>query len=230
MMQKYFRNFLILLVAIPLLEGCKKDSVIPPDPYYRDYFTSEPGQYIIYNCDSIVFDDFNGTIDTFRFRIKEYYESEFVDNAGRNAIRIERYKQPLNASNWTLSDVWQVTKTDQQVEKVEEDVRLIKLIFPVADDKEWDINALNNLGKRTVAYKDAHLPYSTEALNFDSTVTVENTDPQNLINEYRDTEIFAKGLGMIYKRFVNVQYVTPPAIGVESGTVFTMQAVEFGVE
>jgi len=129
-----------------------------------------------------------------------------------------------------LSDVWQVVKTDLQVEKVEEDVRMIKLIFPVVDEKEWNINALNNVGARTVAYKDVHLPYETETLSFDSTVTVENTDPQNLINEYRDTEIFAKGLGMIYKRFVNVEYVTPPAVGVESGIVFTMEAIEFGKE
>jgi hypothetical protein len=230
MMQKYFRYFLVVLFAIPLFQGCKKDSVIPPDPYYREYFTAEAGQYIIYQCDSIVFDDFNGTIDTFRFKIKEYYESEFIDNAGRKAMRIERFKQAENASNWVLSDVWQVVKTDLQVEKVEEDVRMIKLIFPVVDEKEWNINALNNVGARTVAYKDVHLPYETETLSFDSTVTVENTDPQNLINEYRDTEIFAKGLGMIYKRFVNVEYVTPPAVGVESGFVFTMEAIEFGKE
>jgi len=230
MLQKYFRYLLAFLFVIPLFQGCKKDTVIPPDPYYREYFTAEAGQYIIYQCDSIVFDDFNGTIDTFRFKIKEYYESEFIDNSGRNAIRIERYKQTENASNWVLKDVWQVVKSDLQVEKVEEDVRMIKLIFPVVGEKEWNINALNDLGARTVAYKDVHSPYSTATLTFDSTITVENIDPQNLINEYRDTEIFAKGRGMVYKRFVNVEYITPPAVGIESGVVFTMQAIEFGLE
>ncbi len=230
MLQKYFRYLLAFLFAILLFQGCKKDTVIPPDPYYREYFTAEVGNFIVYQCDSIVYDDFNGTIDTFSFRIKEYYESEFVDNSGRSAIRTERYKQIESASNWVLKDVWQVVKTDLQVEKVEEDVRMIKLIFPVVDEKEWNINALNDLGVRTVAYKDIHSPYSTETLTFDSTITVENIDPQNLINEYRNTEIFAKGLGMVYKRFVDIQYVTPPAIGVESGVVFTMQAIEFGKE
>jgi hypothetical protein len=35
---------------------------------------------------------------------------------------------------------------------------------------------------------------------------------------------------MVYKRFVNVEYITPPAVGIESGVVFTMQAIEFGQE
>lgn len=230
MLQKYFRYLLAFLFAIPLFQGCKKDTVIPPDPYYREYFTAEVGNYIVYQCDSIVYDDFNGTIDTFSFKIKEYYESEFIDNSGRSAIRIERYKQAENSSTWTLKDVWQVVKSDSQVEKVEEDIRFIKLNFPVIDEKTWNINAINSLDPRMVAYKDVHKQFATDSLSFDSTVTVENTDPQNLINEYRDTEIFAKGLGMVYKRFVDVKYVTPPAIGVESGVVFIMQAVQFGTE
>lgn len=216
-----------LLLLVP---SCKKDEIIPPDPYFREYFPAEVGSYIIYECDSIIFDDFNQVVDTQTFRIKEYFESSFTDNTGRPAIRIERYKQFGPAGTWHLKDVWQLAKTDQQVEKVEEDVRMIKLIFPVKEDKEWDINALNNVGARTVAYKDVHTSYSTGSLSFDSTITVENTDPKNLINEYRDTEIFAKNVGLIYKRFVDVKYLTPPAVGVESGVVFTMRAVEIGKE
>jgi hypothetical protein len=226
MMKRLLFAFSALLLILP---ACKKDSVIPPDPFYRDYFPTQVGSYITYDCDSIVYDDFNNTVDTFRFQIKEYYQSEFTDNAGRRAIRLERYKKTSDTTSWFLKDVWFVTATDNQVEKIEEDVRYIKLVFPVKDGKEWNGNALNSLGDRTYVYENAHKPYSTGALSFDSTVTTINTDPENLVSEYRNTETFAARVGMVYKRYVDVEYVVPgPAI--RKGVIFTMKAVEIGEE
>jgi hypothetical protein len=218
-----------LLAVVAFVSSCKKDSVIPPDPFYRDYFPTEVGSYITYDCDSIVYDDFNQTVDTFRFQIKEYYQSEFTDNAGRRAIRLERYKKTSDTTNWFLKDVWFVIATDDQVEKIEEDVRYIKMVFPVKEGKDWNVNALNSLGERNYIYENAHKVFDTGTLSFDSTVTVINTDPENLVEEYRNTETFASGVGMVYKRLVDVEYIVPgPAI--RSGVIFTMNAVETGFE
>jgi hypothetical protein len=116
-----------------------------------------------------------------------------------------------------------------QVEKVEEDVRFIKLVFPVRANLQWNSNALNSLDASTVAYSKVHEPFSTDSLQFDSTITVENIDPVNLVSEYRNTEVFAKNAGMIYKKFVDVKYVVPTN-EIKSGLVFTMKAIEIGTE
>lgn len=224
------KHLLIAFSAVLLiLSGCKKDSVIPPDPFYRDYFPTKVGSYITYDCDSVVYDDFNGTVDTFRFQIKEYYQSEFTDNAGRRAIRLERFKKVSDTTSWFLKDVWFVTADNNQVEKIEEDVRYIKMVFPVKEGKEWNGNSLNSVGERTYIYENAHTPYNTGILDFDSTVTTINTDPENLVSEFRNTEVFASRVGMIYKRYVNIEYVVPgPAI--RRGVIFTMRAAEVGEE
>lgn len=225
-----YRNLAtIAILGLMAVSACKKDSTIPADPYFRNYFPAEVGSYIIYDCDSIVYDDFNGTVDTFRFQIKEHYKSSFVDNSGRNALRIERWKKPADTLSWFLKDVWYVVASDNQVEKVEEDVRYIKLSFPVKEARRWDINALNSLGSRTVNYKDVHQTYAVAGVSYDSTVTVVNTDPENLVSEYRNTEVFAANKGMIYKNYVDVDFVVPTPV-IESGVVFTMRAIEFGTE
>jgi hypothetical protein len=219
----------IALISI-LAASCKDETVLEPEAQFNNYFPAVKGSYIVYDCDSVVYDDFTNTVDTLKFKIKEYYETEFTDNSGRTAIRLERYKMPEGTTQWQLKDIWSLVKTDKQVEKVEEDVRMLKLLFPVKEGLEWDINALNNTGSRTVICKSIHQPYSVEAFSFDSTITVVNTDPENLVEEYRDTEVFAANKGMVYKKYVNLKYKTPPQTGIKSGVVFTMQAVEFGVE
>jgi hypothetical protein len=227
---KYILIFTKVSLLAIMLVSCKEETILEQQPQFNNYFPAVVGSYIVYDCDSIVYDDFNGTVDTFRFQVKELYETEFTDNSGRTAIRLERYKKSEGSSQWQLRDIWSLVKTDKQVEKVEEDVRMLKLLFPVKEGLEWDINALNNTGSRIVTSKSIHQPYQVDAFSFDSTVTVVNTDPENLVSEYRDTEVFAANKGMVYKKYVNVRYNTPPQTGIKSGTQFTMQAIEFGVQ
>lgn len=221
--------FFFLVCALLTVNSCKKDTIQLPESSYREYFNDVVGLYIIYECDSIIYDDFNQSIDTNSFLIKEYFQSTFVDNSGRNAIRVERWKKPADTLNWFLKDVWSLVKTNVQVEKVEEDVRFIKLVFPVRSSLQWNSNALNSLDSRTVAYSKVHEVFSTDSMQFDSTITVENIDPTNLVSEYRNTEVFAKNVGMIYKKFVDVKYIVPTN-QIKSGVVFTMKAIEIGTE
>jgi len=43
---------------------------------------------------------------------------------------------------WLLKNVWYSVKTDKNVERVEENIRYIKLIFPIRNNAKWDGNAL----------------------------------------------------------------------------------------
>ena len=228
MLKRYILPALAVF-ALLLAGSCKKDSVLAPEPFYRNYFPDSVGSYIIYDCDSIIYDDFTQTVDTNSFLIKEYFQSAFIDNSGREAIRMERWKKPADSLGWFLKDVWFLVKTDAQIEKVEEDVRIIKLVFPVRNGVEWNANALNTSDARTVTMEKAHEAFTTGVLSFDSTVTVVNTDPQNLVSEYRSTEVFAANVGMVYKRLVDVAFVVPTP-EIKRGVVFTMKAIETGIE
>jgi len=220
--------YLRIAVLGIFLASCTKDVVIPPDPLYRHYFPATVGTYIVYDCDSIVYNDFTGEVDTFQFEIRESYESAFTDNSGREAIRLERWKRDAQTP-WFLKDVWTVVKTGSQVEKVEEDLRYIRLMFPIKEGKTWNMNALNSSQAREVEIIQAHKPYQSGALSFDSTVTVQNNDPVNLVSEYRNTEIYAANKGMVYKQLKDVRYIIPTP-QIKSGVIYTMRAKEIHIE
>lgn len=229
------RILLFLFTSALLVAACKKDNSKEEQVIFFDhYFNDTQGFYIDYACDSLIYNDFTSTVDTFRFDIREYFESSFVDNAGRNALRIERWKKTPDTT-WFLKDVWQVTKTRLQVEKVEEDIRQVKLKFPVGDNFLWDMNLLNSLGTKNVRYFNLHKPFDNGILAFDSTVTVRNTDPENLVSEYRTTETYATNIGLIYKQFVDVKLKTdnislPWQQRIRSGVIYTMRAKAFGIQ
>jgi hypothetical protein len=222
-------SYLLVLSCI-VLAACKKESIETVPQINTSYIKVQQGFFVEYNCDSVVVDDFNGTIDTFTFQIKEYQQSYFTDNEGRQAIRLERWKRNDSISTWQLKDVWSLVKTNDRFEKVEEDVRMVKLLFPVREKLEWNLHMLNNSDPRIVTTKDVHKSFVANGITFDSTVTVVNTDPENLVSEFRDTEIFASQIGLVYKKLTDVRYVTPPQTGIRSGTIYTMKASRWGFE
>lgn len=205
--RKSAATYLILLLL--LLFSCQKDSFILTDDG-KNYFPFEAGTYVIYDVDSIVHNDFTQTVDTFKYQIKEYFESSFLDNSNRNTIRIERYKKeyqdtiPYSAIPWRLTDVWYTNKTTTTAEKVEENQRYIKLVFPVEKKKEWDGNSYNTLGEQRYIYTDINTPREIGNMAFDSTLLITQANTENLIEKKYYVEIYSKNIGLIYKEIIDI--------------------------
>lgn len=202
---------LIFISAIALWASCSKDSPVYILDEGYNYFPFEVGKYVIYDVDSIVHNDFTQTVDTFKYQVKEYYESMFLDNSGRNTMRIERYKRDFNDTityasiPWSLSDVWEANLTKTTAEKVEENIRYVKLGFPIGGVKSWNGNAYNVLGEQNYIYKDINTPRTIGNMAFDSTLFVKQDSSENLIAKKIYNEIFAKNVGMVYKEIIDVQ-------------------------
>ena len=94
-----------------------------------EYFPNDSGIWVQYVVDSIDYDDEFGN-DTFQFQLLEKIESKSIDNEGRDAQRIERLKRPNDSSIWRIKDVWYANLTESKAEKIEENLRYVKLNFP----------------------------------------------------------------------------------------------------
>lgn len=255
------KNFpFILLISVILLSGsssCKKDAAAKPDLGYN-YFPDQIGKYVIYNVDSFYYDNafYPVKIDTFKFQIKEKIQSIFNDNQNRPTMRLERYiKQynplvPYSNMSWILNDVWAQNRNARNAEKVEENVRFVKLIFPLNVDQTWNGNVQNSLEEETYEYAFFDLPRTVGGIRFDSVLQVTQHDETNLILRKYSEEKYARNVGMIYKRVINVnsQYPTswnqdpfindslalfypkPILKRVSSGFQFTMTITSYGTE
>jgi hypothetical protein len=207
-----------------------KDKVIPPVEVGYEYFPVEVGHWIEYEVDSIVYDDFTGTIDTSHYFIKEVFESEFIDNQNRPTVRMERYFKAADTLNYNLKDIWYVNLTNSTAEKVEENYRITKLAFPINFLQSWDKNAFNVNDEIIYEYDDIHETKTINTLSFDSTITAQHYDQVTLISEDYEFEIYAKNVGMIKKKFVHLEKVwdNPSQVWViESGVILEYKIIDY---
>lgn len=188
----------ISFLALSILLGCKKNDA--PD-FHTDYFGMEEGRYVIYDVMEVVHDNQNPFVkhDTTRYQLKTVWGEVYLDNEGREGKVFRRYTRNTASSPWTLKDVWSGLINGPRGELIEENQRVVKLIFAPTVSKEWDANAYNPQSELDCYYDEIHQPYTISNFNFDSTVTVEQADVPTAIDTLRMFEVYAKDIGLIKK-------------------------------
>ena len=82
----------LLLSLLPVfLVSCKKENALPEDMGYS-YYPVNVGHWVIYDVDSISYNDFTGKIDSFKYQIRELVAGNFEDAEGRETQRVEVHK------------------------------------------------------------------------------------------------------------------------------------------
>jgi hypothetical protein len=191
---------LILFIGICLL-SCKKDREdVAPVDIGHDYAALTLGKYVVYDVDSFYYDDFTATIDTFNFQIREEVAESYTDLEGDEAFKIERYRKDHDTLSWVLADVWNAKLTQTNYQKVEENVRYVKLIFPVRENSSWNGNIMNNMGSQTYDYDEVDVAETIGTKSFNKVLTVDQLEELNLIEQKLSKEKFAKGVGMVYRK------------------------------
>jgi hypothetical protein len=222
--------------------SCKKKVVEQPDLGYN-YSPITIGKYVIYDVDSVVYDDFNKDTSYFKYRIKEKLEESFKDNQGRDAIKMVRYIKmfdpdvPYDNQSWTIKDVWTYTRTKTTLEVTEEDVKFIKLAFPLRQNLSWNGNAQNTFGDQNYKYLSINLKDNINGTRFDSVLFVEQLDDKNrnAIQRKYFVEKYAKNVGLIYREIKELYSNTViPGLSVEQriekGVIYKLIYVTHGKE
>jgi hypothetical protein len=211
-----------------LLSSCRPDSSIEAVDVGYDFFPHEPGDWLIYQVDSIVWDDFTSEIYTYQSQVKEVFESVFVDSEGNEALRIERYFRRNDTTQWVITDVWFANMKPGSAEKVEENVRFVKLSFPVKENKKWDGNALNYLNAENYQYNNLFQALMLNNRFFDTTLTVLHSNMSNIIEEDIRYEVYAKHVGMIKKFTKTVAKDIAQPDNIVRGVQIEYQLIDYG--
>lgn len=217
---KYFISILFLV----LLLNCKKETI---DNVYlgKDFYPLEVGYWQEYKVDSILFNNFTNpvSVDTFSFFLKEEIESTYKDLNNDLNYRVVRSKKS-DSSAYTINHVISVKSSSTNIQKVENDLRFIKLVFPIKKDKTWNgniyIDALDepsldfynpNKFNWEYVYTDVYHSYEINGFSFDSCVTVIQIDDENLFEKKYSKEIYAKNVGLVYKELLILETQAAPS-------------------
>lgn len=193
--RNYFHFFVCVLLFGTLL-SCKKSS---PPIFHFEYFGLNPGRYIIYDVVEVTHDQALLQHDTVYYQLKTYWGPIYIDNEGREAREFHRYRRDSIGSAWTQVEIWTGIIDGIRAELVEENQRVVKLVFAPTYEKQWDANAYNIYGEMECYYTDIHEAYTSGSTSFDSTLIVEQEDYTNIIDTLRKYEVYAKNIGLIYK-------------------------------
>ncbi|GAB4449900.1 MAG: hypothetical protein Fur0028_05190 [Bacteroidales bacterium] len=188
------------ILTLVLFYACKDKENIAPIVIDKSYYPMHVNDETVFFVEYIKIDNPISLYDTQHYYIKERIESTYNDETGNPIYRIERYKRSDTLSNWDLIDVWFSQYYENQAHKVEENIRYVKLVFPVSKGLKWNGNAMNTLDMQTYEIDTLDKPWQ----NFDSTLVVVQQNKVSLIDKYLDYERFAKHKGLVEKVFVHI--------------------------
>ena len=202
----------MLLMAL-ILTACSKEEENQQIDLGYDYFPTTIGHFIEYEVDSITY-DLEGEHDTTHYFVREVIESEIIDALKEPALRIERFKKDSLEHAWELADIWSAKRTSNNAQRIEEDKRYIRLVFPLTSSAQWDGNALNSEDEWTHSYSQIGGVNAYGDMSFSNTVTVLQRDFKSLIDDQYAYEVYAPEVGLIEKYFrvleTNTNYTIDP--------------------
>lgn len=229
------RSFIIALLYLALLStwSCKKDSVIAPYSLSYNYVPTDTGRWIIYDVDSTFYDDFSNpsVITNWSYQVIERIDSAFIDNEGRPTLRLQRTRRDSANAPWDIPlTIWTSNLTSARYEKVEENMRYLKLGFPITETKSWNGNAFNNLGYKEYSYvsDSIHVPAIVGSLTFDSVLVVAQGQGGIITEDKTGREIYANQIGLVRKEFNELRFdlTNPNHTG---GVTYTYTMSQYGL-
>ena len=226
------RYWLIYLVVFSQALSCSSDDV-PPEATVNDYFPLKVGATHIYSVEETVTQQISGeSIST--YELKTIVSDSIPESDGTFTYVIQRYRRTDAQSSWTNLPTWSARVTKFQAIVSEENTGYLKVEAPIAEGKEWNGNLPNTLDDDKYALLEVAKPYSVNsALTFPKTITVLQNDNKDLIVfQDKRSEIYADGVGLIYREILQLEYCTDPnCLGqqeVKKGLVYKQVIKEYG--
>jgi phosphate starvation-inducible membrane PsiE len=113
---------------------------------------------------------------------------------------------------------------------VEENQRIVKLVFKPTLDKIWNINMLNVSPKINAKYATIDQPFNLGNQVFNSTLKVDIQNFFSLVDDRVKYDIYAKNVGLIYKYFKDNTIANFDKNTIKKGKELYYTLVSYGIE
>jgi hypothetical protein len=209
--------------------GCKSDTNYPFFGY--DYFGLTEGKFVEYDVMEIFHDvNLNPSHDTTFYTLRTVVGEKITDNEGRLANKIFRYKYDNYTGGLLDQRVWTAIIDQGKGEIIEENQRIIRMVFAVSNDKQWDVNVYNPLDEQQANYRDIHAEKIIGEFIFDSTVVVEYEDFLSLVDYERKYDTYAHNVGLVHRVDKNLTIANFDTLQIQYGTEIHYTLKDFGIE
>jgi hypothetical protein len=203
-MRKYaFICYMFILIAA----SCTKNETITYSNLGYAYFPIDSGWVKTYTVDSIAYNDNDQSVDTFHFLLQERFLGNIVGIEGEYYREIERLVQTDTNKIWEPRNSYFVSKTNNNVQVIDENIRVVKMVFPIGNVLSWNGNQYNNLGRRTFFLQNIYAPFNNGDTTFGKCITIQEALANNAIEEILVKNVYQDGIGLVdaTNNYVNTQ-------------------------
>jgi len=231
------RSYLLIAILFCCI-GCKKSNEELNYQTINSFAPAKVGATYFYRLDSTIAPAFGAGLINRSYQCKDSIESSFVNSVGNTTLRVFRYlRDTLGTQAWQYKSTYSISFTNNGLELSENNLRYLKLVNPIIDEKAWkgnsyiDTKSINSafryLDDWDYTYTKINEPYTVKKGKIDSTITVLQKDetipagpfnPNSYQQKNYSIEVYAKGIGLIYEDFLHYTYQTSPTNGYEEGT------------
>ena len=220
---KKFVLLTCLAASALLMHSCKDESGVVDTAPIEDYSPFVVGKYITYQLDSIVPVNFGASLITRTYEVKYVVDAAITDADNRPSYRIVRYiKKPNNS--WESDATFLATPTTNGLEFVENNLRYVKLRLPIRDGYDWPDNThidTYSLSSQVKYLADWDYTYDSVGVNttvgtydLEDAIKIDQrdeiignpSDPNSYSEINYGMEKYAKGIGLVYRRFLHTEY------------------------
>lgn len=203
-------------LAVVVILCCSKETQpVDESTFGYDFFPITKGKSWIYASDSIIYDNGGTKIDTFSSFIREEVGDSFVDETGITVYKLNRFFKRNPNDVWSRTNTWTTYTDKTRAIRTEENLKFIKLVFPLKKGLRWDGNVfldedikIDVAGESIEAYKNwkHNIEEIDENFNFNGTdvksVRVNLVDDASIIDRRKVTEYYGQGIGLLKKEMI----------------------------
>lgn len=211
-------RFISILFLLSLLFSCKTQEDNYMADVGHDYLRLEVGKFIEYQVDSTVYDPTGDTsVTTVRSYLRDVIVDTLRDNVGQLLYKTERFHRRDTTAAWDIEKVYTQSIQGNQGIVTEDNLRFIKLAFPIREFNSWD--PLVHIDKEliiTVAGEtlqpfrnnawrsrilSASEPDTIGNFQFDDVLSLReaDTDGESTIDLRASYEKYARGIGLVFR-------------------------------
>lgn len=224
--------FAVLLLLF-LFTACEQNLAPSPMRLGWDYYPLAQGQYRLYDVYRINY-NFAEENDTLSYELKELVSEYYLNQQNDTVYVLRRYQRTSPEDAWAVDSAYLVQRTSRWVIQTVNNRPQLQLAFPVIDGLTWNANMLNASVADSFTIEQLGKPYTLGDQLWNNTLTVEQENlPDQIVETDLRHEVYAAGVGMVYKYTKNLKYCTKDCEGtsvITTGLFLEMKLKETGTE
>lgn len=200
------RGFILIAVISVLFWQCSETMEIDPSESGTEYFPLQIGTYRIYQVRGVVYNFAEDSVE-FSYLMKESVVDSFQNLESGISYKIQRQKKYNENDPWEIDSIWMARVDNKTAVRIEHNVPIVSLTFPLKESKTWDGNKLNGKSEKEFKMINVGEPYSDIYGSHEKTVTViQEYFPDVIVKNISEKEIYSKKKGLVYKENIKLIY------------------------